>query len=260
MAEYLEPKVAQNESGLRLVLTTGVPGPWGEAAKSIFYVKKIPYQRVRQEAGLPNEDLVAWTGTANAPQAVLDEEPSRSGWAEILLLAERLSEKPRLIPSDPHDRALCFGLSFEICGEDGFGWNRRLQLLHPMLSMPDAESNPALAAPRRLGARYGYSASRAAAADRRVCEILQLLSEQLAAQKAKGSAFLVGDALSAVDLYWSTFAAMLKPLPEELCPMSEMLRGAYGTLTPAIEAAVDGALLEHRDRIYAEFLELPLEL
>ena len=40
---------------LRLVLTRGVPGPWGEAAKAIFYVKKIPYVKVAQIAG-ENDD------------------------------------------------------------------------------------------------------------------------------------------------------------------------------------------------------------
>ena len=34
--EYLSVEEAKNRSGLRLVLTRGVPGPWGEAAKAIF--------------------------------------------------------------------------------------------------------------------------------------------------------------------------------------------------------------------------------
>ena len=65
--------------------------------------------------------------------------------------------------------------------------------------------------------------------------------------------------LTAVDIYWATFAAMLRPLPHELCPMPEALRGQYGHLTPEIEAALDPALLEHRDRIYERHLELPLD-
>ena len=124
--EYLEPEVARPRKGLRLVLTAGVPGPWGEAAKSIFHLKGIGYLPVRQTAGETNPALIAWTGYANAPQAVLDDEPARTGWAEILLLAERLSKKTPLIPEDPHERALLFGLAFEICGEDGLGWHRPL--------------------------------------------------------------------------------------------------------------------------------------
>lgn len=258
MSDYVDPEQARDLPGLRLVLTTGVPGPWGEAAKSIFYVKKISYTRVRQEGGLTNDALVDWTGQANAPQAVLDDEPARSGWAEILFLAERMSPDPMLIPSDPRERALAFGLAHEICGEDGFGWNRRLQLLHPMMSMPDADTNPALESVRRLAARYGYGPERVAAADRRVSEILGLFSEQLAAQKKAGSDFLVGSQLSAVDIYWATFAAMLRPLPPEQCPMPDMLRAAYGGITPATEAVLDEALIDHRDQIYERYLELPL--
>ena len=138
--EYLEPELARTRPGLRLVLTAGVPGPWGEAAKSIFGLKGIEYLPVRQTAGESNPALIAWTGHANAPQAVLDDEPARTGWAEILLLAERLAPTPSLIPEDPHERALLFGLCFEICGEDGLGWHRRLQIMDAMLSLPGADA------------------------------------------------------------------------------------------------------------------------
>jgi glutathione S-transferase len=260
MHEYLDPEKARDLPGLRLVLTAGVPGPWGEAAKSIFYVKKIEYTRVRQDGGMPNEALVAWTGQANAPQAILDDEPARSGWVEILLLAERLAPEPRLVPTDARERVLCFGLSHELCGEEGFAWNRRHQLLHPMLSLPDAATRPDLESVRRLGARYGYSPEVAERADERVAQILELFSRQLADQHKAGSEYLVGSGLTAVDIYWATFAAMLKPLPEELCPMSDMMRNAYGTLMPKSQAALDPALLEHRDRVYERHLELPIVL
>jgi glutathione S-transferase len=259
MTEYLDPEAARDLPGLRLVLTTGVPGPWGEAAKSIFHVKKIDYVPVRQEGGMANEALEAWTGQTNAPQAVLDDEPARSGWAEILLLAERLAPEPKLIPNDPRDRALCFGLSHEICGEEGLGWTRRHQILQPMMSLPDIETNPALEVARRLSGRYGYSTESAAAADQRVAEILELFREQLASQQAAGSDYLIGSSLSAVDIYWATFAAMLKPLPPELCPMSDAMRGAYGSIAPRTETALDDALIAHRDRIYERHLELPLD-
>jgi len=259
MSEYIDPEKARNLPGLRLVLTAGVPGPWGEAAKSIFYVKKIDYTRVRQDGGMPNEALVAWTGQANAPQAVLDDEPPRSGWAEILFLAERLAPEPNLIPRDPQLRALCFGLCFEICGEDGLGWNRRIQLLHPMMSMPNADTAPELDAARRLSKRYGYGPEHVETANQRVCQILRLFSAQLADQQNAGSEYLVGTQLSAANIYWATFAAMLRPMPAELNPMPEMLRGAYGSLTKEIEAELDPALLAHRDRIYERHLELPLD-
>lgn len=257
--EYLEPEVARDRKGLRLVLTAGVPGPWGEAAKSIFELKGIAYLPVRQTAGETSPALIEWTGHANAPQAVLDDEPARTGWAEILLLAERLAPSPALIPEMPRDRALMFGLGFEICGEDGLGWHRRLQIMDAMFSAPGAESNPQFETGRTLARRYGYSREAAARSNRRVREILELFAEQLASQAKRGSEYLVGERLSAVDVYWSTFAAMLRPLPHELCPMPAPMRASYEMLPPEVAAAVEPALLAHRDRIYRKHLKLPVE-
>src|ERR1700752_3766011 len=115
--------------GLRLVLTTGVPGPWGEAAKGIFHAKGIPFARVAQSAGADNDEIFAWTGHRNAPTAMYDDEPARTSWREILWLAERLRPQPALLPDDPEERVRCLGLSEELMGVGGFGWCRRLMLL-----------------------------------------------------------------------------------------------------------------------------------
>ena len=48
MAEYIEVEQARAMSGLRLVLTPGVPGPWSEAAKGVLHVKKLPYVKLRK--------------------------------------------------------------------------------------------------------------------------------------------------------------------------------------------------------------------
>ena len=77
---------------MRLVLTEGVPGPWGESAKALFDLKGVPYHPVAQKGGAANEELVTWTGHRNAPIAILDDEPPRASWLEILFLAERLGE------------------------------------------------------------------------------------------------------------------------------------------------------------------------
>ena len=256
---YVEPEAARNLPGLRLVLTTGVPGPWGEAAKSVFYVKKVDYVPVRQTASEPNEALVAWTGHRNAPQAVYEDERPRVGWTEILMLAERLSSEPSLIPAEPRDRALMFGLTHEIASEDGLAWNRRHQLLAPMLGSPEAETSPELAGGRLLGASYGFSPEALARSNERICQVLGLLSDQLARQQQAGSEYLVGDRLSAVDIYWATFCAMIRPLPAELNPMPDFVRGAYEGLTPEVAAAVDEDLIAHRDKVYERHLELPLD-
>jgi glutathione S-transferase len=260
VAEYLSVAEARERPGLRLVLSAGVPGPWGEAAKALFHVKRIPFVRVRQEPGGENPELLAWTGHANAPVAVYADEPPRALWHEKIFLAERLAPDPPLLPDVPSERALMFGLIHETAGESGFAWSRRLMMLHEVLALPLPDDHPVRVTMQRLAGRYGYSPERAEAAPARVVEVLELLAAQLARQRERGQRFLVGDRLSALDLYWATFAAMLEPLPAELCPMPEPMRRSYRTTHPAVCAASDPALLAHRDFVYREYLELPIDL
>jgi len=257
--EYLDVETARDRTGLRLVLTTGVPGPWGEAAKAIFHVKKIPYTPVAQQGGGENDALREWTGHDNAPIVVSDREEPKVGWSEILFFAERAAPEPPLLPSDPGDRAAMFGLCHEIAGENGFGWCRRLMMLHGTLSVPALADSPAGVIVRRLGRKYGYSPAAGAAAPARVAEILGLLADRLTRQRRHGSSFFVADGLTALDLYWATFATLARPLPPDLCPMPDFLRSQYDVADPAVASAIDPILLAHRDFIYREFLPTPLD-
>lgn len=246
--EYIGVEEAIGRRGLRLVLTAGVPGPWGEAAKAILRVKGIDFVPVRQDAGAHDEALLAWTQQTSAPVAMYEDERPRSGWAEILFLAERLQPKPRLIPSDPRERMVAMGLAHEICGEEGLGWARRLALL--------AGQRPE---PRSMPWKYGCDdADAMARAPRRVAEILALLSDQLRRQRSEGRSYLVGDGLSAVDLYWAAFSNMLVPLPPDRSPMPDWIREIYARPLEAPGAEpLDPALLEHRDFVFEEHIGLP---
>jgi glutathione S-transferase len=257
--EYLEIEEASARRDLRLVLTAGVPGPWGEAAKGLFHVKRIPYAAVAQEGGGENAALRAWTGHDNAPIVVYADEPPRTVWTEIIFFAERLAPEPALIPADPADRALMFGLCHEICGENGLGWSRRLMMLRELLAVPALADTPVGDVARRLGAKYGYRPEAAEAAPGRAAEALTLLASRLRDQRARGSRFFVAHALSALDVYWAAFAAIVRPLPESLCPMPSFLRAQYDVKDAMVSAAVDPILLEHRDFIYHEYLRLPLD-
>jgi len=259
--KYLEVEEARRRSGLRLVLTPGVPGPWGEAAKAAFTLKGIRFLAVRQRAGQDNDALHEWTGVRNAPVAVLDDERPRSAWNEIVLLAERLAPEPALLPADPEARALVLGLSHEICGPEGFGWCRRLLLIHEVLANvpPERRTDPALAVLVTLGERYGYDPLRVDAVRRRIADVLRLLSGRLQRQRERGSPYLVGDALTAADVHWACFAAMVEPLPATVCAMPDGVRAGYTLRDPALRKLADPILLEHRDRIYREHLTLPLD-
>jgi len=54
--------------------------------------------------------------------------------------------------------------------------------------------------------------------------------------------------------------ALFKPLPPEHCPMAEALRPAFETMDEETAKALDPILIEHRDFVYAEHLELPLAI
>lgn len=253
--DWIDVEAARTAPGLRLVLTRGVPGPWGEAAKALFHVKAIPFARIAQALDGDNAALRAWTGRDDAPVAVWNEEPPRHGWIDIALLAERIAPDPPLVPSSVDERALVFGLGRELCGELGLGWCRRLMLVHQLKQLA-----PDLPIAGYLAGRYGYDVAAAEAAPQRVADIVQAFSRQLAAQRDRGQSHLVGKSLTALDLWWATFAAMLEPLPHDLCPMRPELRSSYSVRDPIIRKAIDPLLLEHRDRIYRDHLELPIDL
>lgn len=255
--EYRSIADARTLDGLRLILTAGVPGPWGIAAKAIFAARGVPYTPIAQDLGGNNEEQMNWLGIRNAPVAVYNDEKPRDGWAEILFLAERLGSGPSLIPDDPFDRALMFGLAHEIAGENGLGWCRRLLIVSGPIE--EGPANPAYEFARFFGDNYGYSPAAAAVAAQRASDVLTLLSGQLARQLDADKRYLVGDRLSAVDIYWVAFANLIDPLPHELCPMSDDFRAMYGSSPAAVRAAASPALLAHRDFVAETVVGLPLE-
>ena len=218
------------------MLTAGVPGPWGEAAKAILDHKGLEYIPVRQEAGGDNPELRAWTGQDSAPVAVVESVPPVSHWLDLWMLAERLAPKPALVPDDPALQAEAVGTAALIAGVYGLGWQRRLQLLAPGMA---AANPPEMIA--RMAAKYGWSAGGAAAAEGKLLAILAHLDARLAAQEAAGSEVFIGDALSAVDLYWAHFAGMICPLPPEdkpdarffTCRLQQRQRGPACRCHPA---------------------------
>ncbi|HJU27918.1 MAG TPA: hypothetical protein VJ718_02045, partial [Candidatus Binataceae bacterium] len=211
------------------------------------------------ELGGENVPLMRWTAQTTAPAFIYENERPRSIWIDQLYLAERIGPQPPLIPDNLADRVLMFGLSNEICGENGFGWSRRLMMLHPTMSNPNAPEQ-ARKFSAFMGGKYGYSSEVAQAAPRRVAEILKALNAQLDSQRRRGSRFLIGDRLSALDIYWACFAALIQPLPDELCKMSPGFRRMYVCEDQIVMEAATPQLLAHRDFIYHEYLELPVDL
>jgi glutathione S-transferase len=252
---YVSVEEAIKRRGVRMVVVGDVPSPWGEAAKGILHIKGVEWVAVR--LAYDSEPLKEWAGQRSAPVLIYENERPRSGWAEILLLAERLAPTPSLLPADAADRALVFGLAHEICGEGGLGWTRRLQLVHAGLH--DAGGFPERVA-KYLSKKYGYSPEAGAAAGARVADLLRMLTARLKAQRQAGSRYYVGNALTAADVYSATFAALFDPLPPAQCAMDAGTRAAFTARDAPTDAALDPILFAHRDMMYREWLELPLAL
>jgi glutathione S-transferase len=242
---------ARDRGGLRLVLLEGLPSPWSQAAKGILEIEGIPYVPVHRRDDDPPEALREWTGQDSFPAAMYEDEEPRTGWSEILLLAERLAPAPKLLPADPAQRAICFGYAHEICGEMGLGWCRRLQSIARGM---EAESPDPVAV--YLGAKYGYREDAAARAGARVVGVLRALDALLA---GRGGEYLLGE-LTALDVYWATFCNLVAPLPPDLLAMPEAMRPMFTASDPEALAALTPALLALRDRVYERHLRLPVEL
>src|SRR5688500_13365420 len=100
---FVDLETARAARGVRLVVAGGIPSPWSEAAKGILRVKGAPFVCVRMPPG--DKEVRSWTRARNVPAAMLDDEPARTGWAEILELAERITPSPSLVPAAPEARA-----------------------------------------------------------------------------------------------------------------------------------------------------------
>ena len=109
--------------------------------------------------------------------------------------------------------------------------------------------------------KYGATPEQGARATQRVVEILKVLTAQIVSSRDEGYHYLMGARISAVDIYWATFCNLLAPLEAERMPsLSDSMRGMFTASEPEIVAAIDPLLLALRDLVYAEHLELPVEL
>jgi glutathione S-transferase len=223
----------------------------------IFEMKKLDYLAVRFRPVA--KEVFNWTGSHNAPVVVHDDEPPRTGWADILTLAERLEEHPPLIPTADEPRARMYGLAHELLGETGVAASVRLLLTHASMTTDGREGWP-LPVARYLGPKYGYAPERAGVAKTRAIRGLMMLAREMEASRARGCDYLLGSEPSALDVYMAAVLGVIVPLPHEACPMPAPLRLAFETLDLDVSRAVTAPLRAHRDMMYTRHLPVPLRL
>lgn len=252
--EYVDLETAKAAAGIRIVVTSLVPSPWGEAVKGMLHVAQLPALAVRR--GREGRDAIdAWTGIDNVPAVVHDAEPVRSNWAAIVALLDRLAPRARLLPTPVAARAATIGAIEVIAGEGGIGWNARLSMIDAGLTTNGAAGFPVTVA-AILGKRYGHRPGIVDAARTRIAEQLGYIAAQLTGD------YFGGDHPSALDVYSATFLTPIAaPISEAECPdLIPPLRTAFASAHAAFGSLVPDALRAHRERMFERHLPRPIHL
>ncbi len=254
--KFVSLEEARAAAGVKLVVAASLPSPWSEAAKAILHVKGIDARLVRFSS--TDAAVREWMGWHNVPVLLVPGEPPRTHWSEILETAERLGAeqgRPSLIPSDEDERVRLFGLANELLGDNGLVWSGRMLVIHRGLETGGKEGFP-LRIAQYLAPKYGYAPGRVDAARARVRSLFERFARLL-----EGRTYAMGATLTALDLYLATAIWPFAPMAEKLCPDTHpIVRHAFATAAPDLSSAIPPVLVAHRDRIYAEHLELPVRL
>lgn len=257
MTPWLTLEQALGAPGLRVApVRAGLPSPWSEFVRACFHVKRIPYSLVdARDADRGLTSVMKLTGQASLPVVLWNDERPRSNWLEQLVLAERIGRQPYLLPDDPFERAKVVGLIAELCAEASFGWHRRVMMIVRLLTEPAFDERERSIG-QYLSKKYRHKTDSIEASTKRCEEVICTFADL----RAAGHEYLLGPNLTALDLAWAAFAALIQPLPEDLCPMKPMWRDLYTWTPSATPRDRLEALLSLRDRIYRDWLPLPVEV
>mgnify|MGYP004089728367 FL=1 len=114
--------------------------------------------------------------------------------------------------------------------------------------------------PSEFGKKYGYRDAEGKLANGRVVAFMQELAATLKAQKAKGSDYIIGQSVTAVDFYWAAFSNFVILQSTDDIMLDASYRPMFENTPAEIVAAVDPILLEHRDRMMRDHFGVPLAL
>ena len=253
MIQYVDLETAKAAPGVRLVTTSAVPSPWSEAAKALFRIAKVPVLCVRTTRA--DQAIREWTHTHNVPVVFHDADPARSVWSQIVALASRLAGPGVLLPVELDRRVEIIGLIHEVAGEDGLGWNARLQMIHASFTSDGKRGFP-LPVAQYLAAKYGYAPGNVDEAKAKAIAVLATLTGRLG-----DAAYFHGDAPGALDAYVATFLTPATHIAPEDCPnLNPMLRAAFGAAADELAPHVPAPLLAHRKRMFERHLAWPIEI
>ena len=250
-------EAAAMTNGTRVTFVPGVQAMYSEALKNICFVKKVPLIRVLhphmgvdETTGKDRQaKLYELTSQTSLPTMLHDKERPRNVWIEQLALAEQIgsADSPALIPDNFELRVEMFGLCAVVLAEDGLIWNMRILIESP------------------LGQKYGYSEEASSAAPGKIAEAITLIDSRLKAQEKRDSRYLLGDALTAADIYWATMSMTVLPVPPEIMPKTQQNKGMLlffesNSKIPVIEEALTKRIKDHQQFILTTYCETPAVL
>jgi hypothetical protein len=143
----------------------------------------------------------------------------------------------------------------ELCSEAGFGWHRRVLMIARLLTEPTfGERERGIG--HYLSKKYRHNTDSVEVSTKHCEEIVFTF----AGLQVAGHDYLLGSTLTALDLAWAAFAALLQPLSEDLCPMKPLWRDLYTWMPSATPRHTIETLLSLRERIYRDWLPLPVDV
>ena len=113
--------------------------------------------------------------------------------------------------------------------------------------------------------KYGYSEDASAQASEKMADVIALIDQRLSDQEERGSRYLVGDGVSAADIYWATMSISVMVPPPEIMPVTKQNKGmlkffAKNAQHPAIGDALTKRLQDHQQYILTTYCEAPAVL
>ena len=247
-------EAAEMNTGTRITFVPGVQALYAEALKNICFVKQISITRVLhplmgtdKETGKDRQaNLYNLTKQTSLPTMLHEEERPRNVWIEQLALAEQIGapESPSIIPESFELRAEMYGLCAIILAEDGLVWNMRILNDGP------------------LGRKYGYSEAASTSAPSKIINALKVIDAKLKSQEELNSRCLIGDELSAVDIYWATMSMCMIPASEDIMPKTKQNQGMLAgfeaiSKIPDFANIISSQMRDHQRNILKTYCETP---
>lgn len=227
-------------SGVRVTFIPGLPALFTECLKNMLDAKGVPYTRALHPMmgkGDNQEFLYKLTSQKSLPTMLYNDERPRNSWVEQVVLADKLGKGPSLIPTNPHQRILMFGMMNELLAEDGIIWRKRL-----------------LFGKSAFTEKYGWSEGAVEEGPQAMAASLTVFIEMIQEQKAEGSCYIIGKSLTALDIYFATATYMFVPPGPEIIPRTKENKGllmGFSVNPPEVQALLDASpwLIEYRDNI-----------